>query len=614
MEETKDTPCTALAKDISTLVINSSPMNESTGSEGNTASRSIPEVFTATWLHEDHIIELTRILHGVEADRVEGCLVQYVEENIEPAGWKAVWQYSQPSVTESQSQPHVVKNQEAFQTLYEQHVSPGPTQRFVVEVVNVSREKLEAEVKYCNITHKDLVKSCPDDQFTVPLVQLYPLAVQENEAIDIATTAEVVEQVRFFYNHIWQAWDLEEESCCYDQHLIARRLQLYQDIETGRIPSSVGSELRQLVKIANVVQKEIEATEKLGGEDEVDEEKVSILIHLHKTLENLKARFDLIQEPVLRELSTSSQPIDCSWAVASQRTNLAKILIVVDCLSLDALTDISCLPEILKKLPQVPEDALCQSYPSLQLALNAARKDDVIVLLPGIHLLQYIGLISGGGTLLGVGTDVIIEGTKNSGDVLIDITGDFSLQNVTLKPLPNQIGIVHHKGNLILNKVEIQGGVTGMIGLGKTHTKIESSTVRDSTQKGVDFRESAFADLSQTSFVGCGVGIQVEEDSKVSVSYCKIESSAEYGILVMWPEGSDISSFKDIPKEALMKSLLAEYSGNILSNNKEDAGVTVATRPPVEDQLSRSFEEDFVPHNSTGSLDSGFEYIESESK
>ncbi|XP_068237774.1 protein nessun dorma [Palaemon carinicauda] len=615
MEGTKDTRCTALAKDISALEINSSPMNGSTDSGGTTASRAIPEVFTATWLHNDHIFELTRILHGVEADRVEGCLVQYVEENIEPAGWKAVWQYSQPLVTDTHSLPSAVKNQESLYTLFEQQVSPGHMQRFVVEVVNVSREKLEAEVKYCDVTHEDLVNINPDDLFTVPLLQLYPLAVQENEAIDIASTAEVVEQVRFFYNHIWQAWDLEEESCCYDEHLVTRRLALYRDIETGRIPSSVASELRQLVKIANVVQKEIEATERLGGEDEVDEEKVSILIHLHKTLENLKARFDLIQEPVLRELSTSSQPIECSWAAACQRTNLAKVLIVMDCLSVDALADMSFLPELLKTLTQVPKDALCQSYPSLQVALNAARKHDVIVLFPGVHLLQYIGLLSGGGSLIGLGTGVIIEGRKNSGDVLIDITGDFFLQNVILKPLPNQIGIVHHQGNLDLKKVEIQGGVTGIIGLGKTNTKIENSIVKESTQKGVDFRESATADISRTSFVGCGIGIEVEEDSKVYINNCNIKNNSEYGILVMWPEGSDVSSFKDIPNEGLLKSLLKEYDGNILCDNKEDVVVLAAVRPPpVEDPLSRSFEDDFVPHNFSNSLDSGFEFIEGECK
>ena len=50
---------------------------------------------------------------------------------------------------------------------------------------------------------------------------------------------------------------------------------------------------------------------------------------------------------------------------------------------------------------QIPKDAKCQSFRSLQLALDACKKDDVIVALPGTHSLQHLGLLSGGGTLIG---------------------------------------------------------------------------------------------------------------------------------------------------------------------------------------------------------------------
>ena len=35
-------------------------------------------------------------------------------------------------------------------------------------------------------------------------------------------------QVRFFYEHIWRAWDLQEECVYYSEALIALRFRLHQ--------------------------------------------------------------------------------------------------------------------------------------------------------------------------------------------------------------------------------------------------------------------------------------------------------------------------------------------------------------------------------------------------
>lgn len=556
----------------------------------------IPEVFVATWMPEDHIFELTRILKGVEADRVERCLVQYVEESIEPAGWRAIWQAS----------PHSLEKWNIHQS-----------SDFLVDVINVSREKLVADVKICEAIQKGLVENdasieqVKDKVVTVPLMQLYPLATQENDAVDITTTAEVVEQIRFFYKNVWQAWDLEEDNCCYDRYLITARLKIYQDIEAGRIPSAIGSELRSLVTKASEVQREIDRIEKSDDDGEVDQREVLSLIQFHKQLEKLKARYDLLQEPVLRELSCHYQPVDRCWSVSSSRSRIAKVKIVIDCLSGGGLSFLTKLPELLGKLPQVQENAACQGFPTLQLALDTAIRGDIIVVLPGIHVLQHVGLISDGGTLVGLGDNVVIEGTKEAGDVLMDISGDFTLENVMLKPASGQVGIVHHKGILSLSKVVLEGGLGGVIGLGKTHSKIEDATIRGCDGKGVDFREGANAILSNSSFVECAVGIHLEEDSKVSVSNCNIKNNSSFGILIMWPEGSDISCFKNIPKEELMRSLLKDYEGNCVDHNKEDAVVITATKPSsVEELLSSAVMKNSNPHGSSGSLDSGLEVVE----
>ena len=57
----------------------------------------------------------------------------------------------------------------------------------------------------------------------------------------------------------------------------------------------------------------------------------------------------------------------------------------------------------------------------------------------------------------GFGNNVVIQSTSEAGDVLIDTSGDFTLQNITLKPLLHQIGMVHHNGRLLLKEVILEG-------------------------------------------------------------------------------------------------------------------------------------------------------------
>ncbi|XP_071515981.1 SHC SH2 domain-binding protein 1 homolog B isoform X2 [Panulirus ornatus] len=566
----------------------------------------VPDVFRVTWMPDDHVIELTRILQGVTADGVEKCLVQYVEDSIEPAGWRAVWRAS--------SNPDSVLN-----LLH-------PADIFV-DVVNVSREKLMADIKILEPVRKNL----PDDdskaveqkknaEITVPLMELYPLAEQENNVLDIATTAEIVEQIRFFYKHIWQPWDLEEEKCCYDHYLITTRLKLYQDIEIGRIPAAIGSELRNLVKRADIVQKEIKrieyASEGEGFDFEVDQKDVACLIQLHKQMEQLKARFEMLQDPVFRELSTHQQQIERSGLMScSSGAFSAKVKVVANALAVEDLaSQLAKLPELIKSLPQVPSDATCQTFPCLQLALDMAVQGDIIVTLPGNYSLSHLGLISEGGTFVGLGDGVVIEGNGDAGDVLLDTSGNFSLQNVTLRPASGQVGLVHHEGSLILEKVIFEGGNGGVVGLGNTTSKAIDVIVQGCSAKGMDFREGSKAIISSSSVHNCSTGIQFEEGAKVTLSTSNIKDNKEYGILVVWPEGTDISKLNDIPKETLAECLLQEYVGNTVRNNNEDVAVVVSTCPSIKNLDKNStistVSGELRPRVSCGSLDSGCEFIE----
>lgn len=50
-----------------------------------------------------------------------------------------------------------------------------------------------------------------------------------------------------------------------------------------------------------------------------------------------------------------------------------------------------------------------------------------------------------------------MEGNSENGDVLMDITGNFTIQNIVLKPAPGQIGVVVHGGLTTMQEVTIMG-------------------------------------------------------------------------------------------------------------------------------------------------------------
>lgn len=55
-----------------------------------------------------------------------------------------------------------------------------------------------------------------------------------------------------------------------------------------------------------------------------------------------------------------------------------------------------------------------------------------------------------------------MEGKSENGDVLMDITGNFTIQNITLKPAPGQIGVVVHGGLTTMQKVTIIGNYSSI--------------------------------------------------------------------------------------------------------------------------------------------------------
>ena len=134
----------------------------------------------------------------------------YMETYVEPVGWLALLKPRQDIVADLHSSTTSCHEQE------------------VVEVVQINCSTLDAHVKREN----------GGEIFEVPLVELYPLAKQENSFLSMKITAKCLENYRFFINHLYFPWDPEDASHWSEKHLESR-IQLHYDLKSGAITETM---------------------------------------------------------------------------------------------------------------------------------------------------------------------------------------------------------------------------------------------------------------------------------------------------------------------------------------------------------------------------------------
>ncbi|XP_076045407.1 SHC binding and spindle associated nessun dorma [Oratosquilla oratoria] len=523
---------------------------------------SVIEVYKVSWLPEDHIAELTSILEGVSVDSLEEKYIEYIEQNIEPAGWEAIWKASIHSAQDS--------------------LGVGRAFNVLVYVANVSRESLMADVVIKEFfdssfteSEKADMESHIDKEVSVPLTQLYPLAEQENHVLDMETTAELVGQLRFFYSYIWRPWDALEDQCNYDNYTLTQRINLYYDTKNGAIPSHVSAEMWQIIRKAKEIGKQIQTVELASGVEsdvkDVSENFVRELIQLHKQMNQLKDRFEILADPVTRYLS-AHEPL-----MKPEGGAKGKVKVVMDCVKVEDMLLISSrLPEFLQNIPQVPEGAQVQGFPTLQHAIDASCKDDVVVLMSGTHKLQNLGNMSQGGTFIGMGEDVVLMGSIENGDVMLDLIGkEFYFYNLTLRPTQDQVGLILHQGSVQLKNCLLEGGKGGIVLLGDSQAEITGCTIK-LCKCGFDARGKSQAKLSQTNILSCSSALTVEEYTQIKLELCSFSVNSKHAICFMQNQDADTSNFSTIPDQELLKCLLKECEDVKFDGNAVNVAFVIA--------------------------------------
>lgn len=245
------------------------------------------------------------ILAGATVDQVHTKLVDYVTEVVEPIGWSAVWRATEKSSGLD------------FQCDFE------------VDVIDVSHNALDAVVIVRQVLSVADLSIAQQTQVTglmkvgkvmnVPLIELYVVS-EKDENEDFKRTAVVIEHARFFYRHLWRAWDGYTGTNAPTNELfvdsrLQPRLNLYFDIQNKLLPEATVNKIKKLLAESWQVRQQLDelaaAMDKVADVDPasddkyLDEADVYEGMRLRVRLEDIEREIKMLEDPYMRVVANS---------------------------------------------------------------------------------------------------------------------------------------------------------------------------------------------------------------------------------------------------------------------------------------------------------------------
>jgi len=312
---------------------------------------TVPDVYVAFMSPHERVREYTEeILPKVRCSRVEDAILTYVAVNLEPAGWEAVWRCSKIG-TDIDTELDLL-----------------------VEVIDVSQEKLEAEVKVKKSVstvpaHKQqAIESFLQQDFSaVSLLHLYPVFDPNNFGM-FDKTAQILEHVRFFYEHLWRPWDADEDDDpVFVKRHLHNRMKLYQDLSSGTIPRTTAQRIQNILKEAKEKYQQIEdlQTQMQVSDSEADlnEEDVMKCMKLNLSQEQLLQELNFLENPLFRTL-INSQGLPQKPCPRGQRagSNVVTHLLANNILTIDMIM-VCIFSSNCGFVQSVPESNVWHSFP-----------------------------------------------------------------------------------------------------------------------------------------------------------------------------------------------------------------------------------------------------------
>ncbi|GAB6019848.1 Shc SH2-domain binding protein, variant 2 [Chamberlinius hualienensis] len=448
------------------------------------------------WTLEDRInLYQTEILANCRCSEVDEAFINYITDNIEPVGWKAVWKPTK--VTSGLS----------------------PKFDYLVEVLDVSQFKLEARINVLNplITNNNVrggdeknLKKLPLS-INVPILELFSVHDESSNG-QFDKTAEIVEHVRFFYQNIWRPWDSDDdEDCIFVNHYLEPRMKLYYELVEGVIPSVIVHRIQCILQTSWENYYRLDSLEKTmqvsDSEVELDEKDVFNCMEIRLKMEELKRELQILENPTFRAIMVKKN-LSLNNLPRGRRQDSEVVLhMVTDKLFAGMLRDL-------------PSSTIVEHHSLFSSAVSAIYENDTIWLFPGVYTCDGLGWFDDSITIEGRGTkpeDVVIKVSGNT-DIFMNCNAqDLKISNVTIEATSNQFStLMVHRGCTTLKNCIIKGGQVGVYSNSYAEAVLYGCRIVGTELCGVNAQAFCSVTVKECEFYGfgyCAVAIQHSDES-----------------------------------------------------------------------------------------------------
>lgn len=494
--------------------------------------RSDDEVFLFNKSLLDRLNEMKSILCNdkkTPASAIKKVWSLYLEVAMEPVGWQAIWQVSRSFCDKLNIRFPCKVMGTIEQVFFLEHSA-----NFIVEAVQENNIELPEKLE-------------------VPLVDLWPLKTQENTALVVEMTARALDQLRFFYNHIWMFYDANtDDDIDWPAKNLESRLKFYCHLVSQKMNPALVSYVRHLLTEAQYMQA---LKEKLEAElgDKENEIEVEELMRLNYRLNRIANEIETIENPVLRSYFEK---------IKFERPDTKKLSMKRFSMGIDSK------PSIFAICPTRPIGKTTLSLQSIESEVGAESeitiknsfKDlldncsilDKVFLLPGKHYLTFSEYLFGKGQYMAVEKGVDIE-AKYSENVLFTIHGNFHFENLNFVCDNVRTGITVKGGTVTFKNCTFNGvrNSIGVIVAEGANASFEDCVFRDFSTGILTYFDSTVC-IKSSSFDGCCIGVNVGVDSFVTIDSTKFSHHEDAGIFID-VAGTEESLIQDPTNDELVK-------------------------------------------------------------
>lgn len=436
----------------------------------------------------------------------------------------------------------------------------------------------------------------------IPLIELWPTKVQENNALNVEKTAEWIDKLRFFYTNIWMPWDRDnDDSQDWNQTHLITRLQFYFDLHSKRVDRFLSEHIRGLIAEARYLQNQRYYLE-IGMSDDDEEDIIKCsntddknhgkdLLNIHLKMNNIKNELEMLQNPEMRKLYR-----EIKFEGQTKRINPLKREFFIVSIEKTKLTNQIKYLESLQTI--IGSIEMTHMTTTLQEALNNCFPCDTIIIPSGCHTVKFYEHLNGNGSIKGLlpitGTEPpTVITSKEDDNTLLKFDGDFLIENCTFDCRNVRVGLIIRSGTLTLRNCNFYGDETmnaqqAIVVLECGQLNMEKCSMKNFAT-GISLNSNAKTIITDSVISDCRNGIEMKDRSIVDLNSVRIIDCLEYGIVF-----ETVTQLGDNEKRLIVKEVteLEKYKefllngDNILLGNKQGKAAVLNIKKSSEFQLA----------------------------